>query len=32
VGAATAGDPEILHTFGILWPPSDTIFANGFDS
>ena len=32
VGAETAGEPEILHTLGILGPPSDTIFANGFDS
>lgn len=32
VGAATAVDPEIAYVLGILGPPSDTIFANGFDS
>jgi len=32
VGAAAAGEPEIPYTLGILGPPSDTIFANGFDS
>jgi hypothetical protein len=32
VGTATADEPEIPYTLGILGPPSDTILANGFDS